>query len=159
MKTRFHPVLNLTDSERKGLRAHGVKIREIPDYATDELEVILGASPERADLLRARAEFQQIPSVGIHFADDLYFLGYRRIQELRGLDGATLTDTYEFRKGYRTDPCVEDQFRLAVHYAKTGDSSRRWWDFTAERKAFRETAGYPENRPEVSYFDLLQSEN
>ncbi|AQT83292.1 hypothetical protein B1222_00565 [Paenibacillus larvae subsp. pulvifaciens] len=42
--------------------------------------------------------------------------------------------------------CVEDQFRLVVYYANNPESNKKWWDFTEERKHYRETNGYPSDR-------------
>lgn len=155
MKTRTNPKLPLTDNERIRLRKSKVKISEILNYAVDELEALLDTTPQRARELYALAEFQTIPSIGIKFAEDLVFLGYYSIDELKDKDGAKLTDDYEQKKGYWIDPCVEDQFRLIVHYAKTRDASRTWWSFTKERKAFRLENGYPVNRPETCWYDVF----
>lgn len=149
------PKLPLTDLERANLRKNKVKLSQMLDYAADELEVILDAHPERARELYALAEFQTIPSIGIKFAEDLVFLGYYSISELKGQDGAKLTDDYELKKGFWIDSCVEDQFRLAVHYANTGDASRTWWSFTQERKEFRAKNGYPADRPKTCWYDMF----
>jgi Pathogenicity locus len=101
------------------------------------------------------AEFQTVPSVGIKFAEDLVFLGYYSLSELKNKDGAKLTDEYELKKGYCTDPCVEDQFRLVVNFANTKDPEKTWWDFTEERKKFRAENGYPKSRPQKSWFEIL----
>ncbi|MEJ7823458.1 MAG: helix-hairpin-helix domain-containing protein [Chitinophagaceae bacterium] len=123
------------------MRKNKIKITDILEFATDELEVLLNATTERAKEIYALAEFQTVPSVGIKFAEDLVFLGYYSLNELKNKNGAKLTDEYELKKGYRTDPCVEDQFRLVVNFANTHDTKKTWWDFTEERKKFRtETA-------------------
>jgi hypothetical protein len=147
--------LNLSDKERSNLRKNKIKINEILDYETDELAAILEVSDMRSKVLYALADFQRIPSIGIRFAEDLIFLGYYRIEDLKAKNGAQLTDDYEKAKGYRIDPCVEDQFRLVVDYATKGNTSKRWWDFTAERKLFREKFGYPTDRPQVSWHEVL----
>ncbi len=139
--------LDLTDHERRQLRRHKVKIADLTAYAVDELELMLQVPTHRARELFALADFQRIPTVGIEFARDLIFMGYFAVQELRDQDGAELRNEFERQKGYRIDSCVEDQFRLAVHYARTGDTSKRWWDFTPERKRYRAQFGYPEDRP------------
>lgn len=146
--------LNLTDVERLLLRKNKMKICEITDYAPDEIEVLLKTSPDRAKELYALADFQSIPTVGIRLAEDLIFLGYHSIEELKGANGVELLDTYERKKGYRTDPCVEDQFRLVAHFANTYDYSKKWWDFTEERKKYRLENGYPKNRPEISWTEI-----
>lgn len=153
MKTNIK--LNLTPFERTNLRKHKVKISEVLDYAPDELEVILGVDTQRAKEVYALADFQQVPSIGVRFAEDLVFLGYYAMSELQDKDGAQLTDAYEKKKGYKTDPCVEDQFRLIAHAAKTNDYSKNWWEFTPERKAFRSEFGYPKDRPEVNWTEVL----
>lgn len=146
--------LNLTDTERRNLRRNKVKISEILDFAADELEGILDVSEERAKELHALADFQRIPSVGIKFAEDLIFLGYYSIEELKGCDGGALTDAYEKKKGFRTDVCVEDQFRLAVNFAENYDYTKNWWDFTEQRKTYRSKHGYPFDRPQIEWFNL-----
>ena len=102
----------------------------------------------------AHVEFQQIPSIGIKFTQDLISMGYYSLKELKGKDGALLTEEFEFLKEYWIDPCVEDQFRLVVHYANTKDDSKNWWDFTLERKMYRIQNGYPSNRPKKAWFEV-----
>jgi len=153
MKTKTTIKLPLTNDERASLRKHKIKILNIIDFSIDELEILLNTSNERAKEIYALAEFQMVPSVGIKFAEDLVFLGYYSLNELKNKDGAKLTDEYELKKGYWTDPCVEDQFRLVVNFANTHDNSKMWWNFTEERKKFRNENGYPNNRPKKSWIE------
>jgi hypothetical protein len=155
MKNKTSIKLPLTDIEKANLRKNKVKIADILDFATDELEVLLNSTTERAKEIYALAEFQTVPSIGIKFAEDLVFLGYYSLNELKNKDGAELTDEYECKKGYWIDPCVEDQFRLVVNYANTHDNKKTWWDFTEERKKFRTENGYPKSRPQKAWFEIL----
>jgi len=100
MKQKSNIKLNLSSSERKNLRSNKIKISEILDIAVDELEVILGATAERAKEIYALAEFQKIPSVGIRSAEDLIFLGYYSITDVKGKNGVQLTEAFEKKKGY-----------------------------------------------------------
>ncbi len=143
----------LTDAERQKLRSNKLKIAEILNYAADELVVLLDMPFDRAKEIHALAEFQTIPSIGIKFAEDLIFLGYYSISELKETTGAALLDEYELKKGYWIDPCVEDQFRLVVYYANTRNANKNWWDFTEERKAYRMRHGYPANRPKAAWYE------
>ncbi|WP_198408247.1 helix-hairpin-helix domain-containing protein [Christiangramia forsetii] len=115
---------------------------------------MLNISDLRAKEIYALADFQRIPSIGIELAKDLVFLDFYSVQELNGESGAVLTDRYEKKKGYKIDPCVEDQFRLVVNFAKNKDYSKKWWDFTDERKRYRTDFGYPENRPKVNWTEF-----
>lgn len=155
MKSKTNIKLPLTDIEKANLRKNKIRIANILDFATDELELLLNATTERAKKIYALAEFQTVPSVGIKFAEDLVFLGYYSLNELKNKNGATLTDEYELKKGHWTDPCVEDQFRLVVNFANTNDTNKTWWNFTEERKKFRTENGYPENRPKKAWFETL----
>jgi hypothetical protein len=155
MKNKTNIKLPLTDIEKANLRKNKVKIANILDFATDELEVLLNATTERAKEIYALAEFQTIPSIGIKFAEDLVFLGYYSLNELKNKDGAELTNEYERKKGFWIDPCVEDQFRLVVNYANTYDNKKMWWDFTEQRKKFRLENGYPANRPRKAWYDNM----
>jgi Pathogenicity locus len=154
-KSKTNIKLPLTDIEKANLRKNKIKIADILDFARDELEVLLNASAERAKEIYALAEFQTVPSVGIKFAEDLVFLGYYSLNDLKNKNGAKLTDEYELKKGYWTDPCVEDQFRLVVNFANTRDTKKTWWDFTEERKKFRAENGYPKSRPQKSWVEIV----
>lgn len=156
MKNKSNIKLPLTDNEKANLRKNKIKIANILDFASDELEVLLNATTERAKEIYALAEFQTIPSIGIKFAEDLVFLGYYSLNELKNKDGAKLTDEYELKKGYWIDPCVEDQFRLVVNYANTNDSKKAWWDFTEERKKYRFENGYPASRPKIAWHQTIE---
>ncbi|MDB4293545.1 helix-hairpin-helix domain-containing protein [Maribacter sp.] len=154
MKSKTDIKLELSDSERTNLRKNKVKKSDILEFATDEIEVLLQVSKARAKELYALADFQRIPSIGIEFAKDLLFLGYFNIAELQGKSGAALTDDYETKKGFKTDPCVEDQFRLVVDFAMKQDYSKKWWDFTNERKQYRSEFGYPKHRPKQNWTEV-----
>jgi hypothetical protein len=153
MKNKTNIKLPLTEIEKANLRKHKIKIANILDFASDELEVLLNATKERAKEIYALAAFQTVPSIGIKFAEDLVFLGYYSLNELKQKDGAQLTDEYEQKRGYWVDPCVEEQFRLVVNFANTQDKQKNWWDFTEERKKFRAENGYPKTRPQKAWFD------
>jgi hypothetical protein len=156
MKSRKSIKLPLTDPEKAALRKNKIRLANVLDFAPDELEVLLNATPERAKEIHALAQFQTVPSIGIKFAEDLLFLGYYSLEELKNKDGAQLTDEYELKKGCWTDPCVEDQFRLVVNFANTHDTTKTWWDFTEERKMFRAKNGYPASRPQKAWFEIVE---
>jgi Pathogenicity locus len=99
MKSKTNIKLPLTAVEKANLRKNKIKIADILDFATDELEVLLNATTLRAKEIYALAEFQTVPSVGIKFAEDLVFLGYYSLNELKNKNGAKLTDEYEKRGG------------------------------------------------------------
>jgi AraC-like DNA-binding protein len=154
-KEELNP-LEVTPAEVKKLRALKIKKSEMHLHKVEVLQKVLNTSKIRAMELFALSEFQRVPSVGIRFAHDLIGMGYYSLKELKSKDGAKLTDQYELQKGVWTDPCVEDQFRLAVHFANHPDSKLNWWNFTPERKAFREKNGYPTTRPKKPWFESPQ---
>lgn len=156
MEPKQNIKLPLTEPEKQKLRQHKFRIRDLQDLAVDEIEALLEVPYARAKELHALACFQLIPSVGIKFAEDLVFLGYYELEELKSQSGAALVEAYERKKGYWIDSCVEDQFRLVVHYANHMHSARKWWDFTAERKAYREANGYPEDRPQTPWYEVVE---
>jgi len=155
MNKKTNIKLNLSGAERKRLRQNKIRKSDIIGLSIIELQEVLQVEAIRAREIYALADFQRIPTIGIRFAEDLLFLGYYAVCELQGKDGAKLTDEYEKKKGYKTDVCVEDQFRLAVYYADTYDDTKRWWDFTDARKRYRTECGYPEDRPELNWTDVL----
>ncbi|HZY81927.1 MAG TPA: helix-hairpin-helix domain-containing protein [Cyclobacteriaceae bacterium] len=146
--------MELTTTERRKLRASRIKLKEIHLHSIKELQDLLSVSKIRAMELYALSEFQSVPSIGIRFAHDLIAMGYYSLKDLKGKDPALLLNKYERQLGVWADPCLEDQFRLAVHYANNPDSKKNWWDFTAERKAYREKNGYPSTRPKRAWYEL-----
>ncbi|HRQ31196.1 MAG TPA: helix-hairpin-helix domain-containing protein [Saprospiraceae bacterium] len=155
MKPKKNIKLRLTVNEKAKIKNHKIRVSDILEYDPGELELLLDLPGERAAEIHALALFQTVPSIGIKFAEDLVFLGYYSFEALRDKDGAQLTDDFEQKKAYRIDPCVEDQFRLIVHYAKTHDTSKNWWDFTEERKKYRIEHGYPSTRPGIAWHQDL----
>ncbi len=148
--------LYLTDKEKKSLRSKKIKQIEILELAVDEIELLLEVSFERAREIHALASFQMIPSIGIKFAEDLIFLGYYSLEELATKNGAKLVEAFELKKDYWIDSCVEDQFRLVVHFANYPNSTKKWWDFTAERKKYRLEKDYPANRPKTPWHEVVE---
>lgn len=154
-KEELNP-LEVTPAEVKKLRVLKIKKSEMHLHKIRVLQKLMDISEVRAMELFALSEFQSLPSIGIRFAHDLIGMGYYSLHELKKKDGAKLTDQYELQKGVWVDPCVEDQFRLVVHFANHPDSKLNWWNFTPERKAFREKNGYPSTRPKKPWFEAPQ---
>ena len=146
----------LTGAEKQSLKTKKVNQKMLQDYAPDEIAALLNASPQRAKELQALAEFQNIPSLGINFAEELISQGYYSLEHLKGKSAVELFNAFERHCGAWADPCVEDSYRLLVHYIKNHDDTKRWWNFTAERKAYREEFGFPADRPEKPWYQLAR---
>ncbi|QWC23032.1 Pathogenicity locus [Bacillus haikouensis] len=142
------PKLPLTDEERTSLRREKIRLKEINTYSPEELGERLGIPLERARYLVGMCIFQQIPSIGPNMAhnvvEDLQFHTFEEIKDEKGED---LIIALEKKYGVWMDPCVEDSLRCVVHHARHPGSEKNWWDFTAERKAYRAEHGYPTDRP------------
>ena len=145
--------IKLTLPEKQMLKSKKVSLKMLQDYAPDEIAALLAASPERGRELQALAEFQNIASLGINFAEELISQGYDALAQLRGKSAVELFDAFERHCGAWADPCVEDSYRLLVHYIENQDDSKRWWHFTAERKAYREQYGFPADRPQKPWYE------
>lgn len=145
--------LELTAVEKQQLKERKISLKALRDYAPDEIAAMLNASPERARELVALAEFQSIPSLGIGFAKELIAQGYYALEQIKGKNAVDLFDAYEKHCGCWADSCVEDSYRLLVHYLEHRDESKRWWDFTKERKAYRTEFGFPADRPVVAWYE------
>ncbi|QXV63974.1 Pathogenicity locus [Mucilaginibacter sp. 21P] len=148
--------LALTVAEKQHLREQKISLKILSGYAIDEIASILQASPERAKELHALHEFQSIPSLGVGFAKELILQGYFSIEQLRGKEAVELFDAYEKHCCCWADPCVEDSYRLLVHYIEHKDGSKRWWDFSKDRKAYRAAYGFPADRPETAWYETDQ---
>jgi hypothetical protein len=92
--------------------------------------------------------------LGINFAEELISQGYYSLEQLKGKSAVELFDGFERHCGAWADPCVEDSYRLLVHYIETRDDTKRWWNFTAERKAYREKFGFPADRQVKAWYEL-----
>lgn len=146
--------LPLSSDEKKQLRKAKVKIAEIPNLNTNQIEELLDISRERARLIKALAEFQKVPSIGYGLAEKLVIqLNIYSLEEISQKDGAQLFDKLEQRMGIWTDSCVEDQIRCVIHYANNPCSNKQWFDFTNERKMYRKTFGFPKDRPKKAWYD------
>jgi hypothetical protein len=142
----------LTVAEKQALKSQKVSQKLLQDYAPDEIANLLGASPQRTKELNALAEFQSIHSLGINFAEELISQGYYTLEQLKGKSAVELFDAFEQHTGAWADPCVEDSYRLLIHYIENSDDTKRWWHFTAERKAYREQHGFPVDRPQKPWY-------
>lgn len=154
LTTYKNPELPLTQIERADLRKEKVKLSEIHKLEVDRLTEILHVSEKRASQIRGLAAFQQIPSIGHKLAEKVvYMLDIHTLEELKDEKGADLVDRLEKTMGVWMDPCVEDQVRCVIHYANKPDSNKQWFDFTEERKAYRQTDGYPNSRPKKAWYE------
>jgi AraC-like DNA-binding protein len=143
-----------TASEKKVLKSQRMKFSDLHTYTVKEVQKRLSVSLIRAMELHALSEFQTVYSIGPTFALDLISLGFYSLKDLKKKNPAKLLDRLEAGMGVWTDPCVEDQFRLVVHAANHPGTKKNWWGFTAERKAYRATYGYPNNRPVKPWHEL-----
>jgi hypothetical protein len=148
--------LLLSADEKQMLREQKIKMSELPGFAPDEIASMLNASPQRTKEINALIEFQSIPSLGINFATELIGQGYYSLAQLAGKDAVDLFNAFEKYVGAWADPCVEDSYRLLAHYIKHGDTGKKWWDFTAERKAYRAEHGFPADRLAKAWYELPQ---
>ena len=143
--------LNLSAEEKFKLKKNGLSTARLKEFAPDEIAVLLETSTQRAREICALIVFQTIPSVGPKFAGDLVSMGIYTLEELIDKDPPVLFNELERKQGFWTDPCVEDQFWLAVEYARHGTTNKNWWDFTAARKEYRTKNGYPADRPVTAW--------
>lgn len=146
--------LDLNTIEKEQLRKNKIAIVQLQNYTVDEIEALLQTSAERAQTIAALIGFQRVPSLGFNFASELIDQGYTSLAQLKGKDPVELFNAYERHCGAWADPCVEDSYRLLAHYIAHNDKSKNWWDFTAERKAYRAKFGFPADRPKKAWHEL-----
>lgn len=82
-------------------------------------------------------ELLQIPGVGKSIALDLYKLGVRSIEDLRGKDPQVFYDKLCKQTGQKLDKCLLYTFRCAVYFAsntKPDPELLKWWNW--KDKAF-----------------------
>ncbi|MCK5504586.1 MAG: helix-hairpin-helix domain-containing protein [Thermodesulfovibrionia bacterium] len=77
-------------------------------------------------------ELQQIPGVGKEISRDLWNIGIRSIQGVKGQDPDKLYKKLCNFKGIQVDRCVLYVFRCAVYYASNTRHDPRllkWWNW------------------------------
>ncbi|MGB5276322.1 MAG: helix-hairpin-helix domain-containing protein [Gammaproteobacteria bacterium] len=84
---------------------------------------------QRSDVKR----FKDIPNIGPAFENNFMLLGLSQPTELIGKDPYQMYDDLCTITQKRQDPCVIDVFISAVRYME-GGPSKRWWQFTQERR-------------------------
>lgn len=75
-------------------------------------------------------DFRRIPGVGRSIAVDLWSLGLRRVDDLRGRDPEALYARLEELAGRHVDRCMLYVLRCAVYFAETPDPEPhrlKWW--------------------------------
>lgn len=82
----------------------------------------------------AARTLEGIPNIGKSIAGDLRAIGIHEPAQLVGQDPYLLYERSNAAAGVRQDPCLLDCFISAVRFME-GGPPRKWWEFTAERKA------------------------
>lgn len=85
--------------------------------------------PGKAAALR---DLRRIPGIGRSLSEDLWELGMRRVEDLRGRDPEELYARLCTRAGRRLDPCVLYTFRCAVYFASREEHEPellKWWNW------------------------------
>ncbi len=77
-------------------------------------------------------ELKKIPGVGRSVAEDLFNIGIRKIEDLRGRDPGHLYDLSSMHTGVKQDRCLLYVYRCAVYFAETEESELepsklQWW--------------------------------
>lgn len=100
--------------------------------------------PARAAAFR---DLRRIPGVGPAVAQDLWGLGIRRVDDLRGRDPQALYDELCRQAGMHVDRCMLYVFRCAVYFAETPDPVPErldwWWWKDPSPPRRRKTGGRP----------------
>jgi hypothetical protein len=84
---------------------------------------------ERAETLK---ELRVIPGVGKSIAEDLWDLGLRSVQDLKGQDPEELYVRLCAMQGTQIDRCMLYVFRCAVYYASHEQHDAellKWWNW------------------------------
>ncbi|THE13042.1 Pathogenicity locus [Bacillus timonensis] len=149
-----NPKLPLTLEEKGRLRKAKVKIGEIHKLSTSQLRQTIDVPEDRARLIKGLAEFQSVPSIGFELASKLVNnLHILSLQDIKQKDGARLFDLLEKELGVWMDSCVEDQIRCVIHFANNPNNNKQWFDFTDDRKLYRQKYGYPKDRPQKAWYE------
>ena len=133
---KSNPKLSLKRDELLAIRKAGLRLNRLSQMRPIELGKLTNIPAPRCEQLVALSQFQTLDSVGPSIAEDLWFLGYRGIDELKDANPAEMYRKLISMRGKPIDPCVEDVFRCAVAqatYPDLPDSVRQWWKWKEQR--------------------------
>lgn len=89
-------------------------------------------------------DLRRIPGVGPSIAEDLWALGVRRVDDLRGRDPERLYERRCRQQGVRIDRCLLYVFRCAVYFASHDEHDPellKWWNWKDRGERPPVTAG------------------
>jgi hypothetical protein len=75
-------------------------------------------------------ELMTIPGIGKSLSNDLWNLGIKKVDDLKGTNPGFLYNKMNRITGLRQDPCVLYAFRCAVYFAseeKLDEKKLKWW--------------------------------
>ncbi len=84
----------------------------------------------KRDKSRIVKELQKIPGVGPSLANDMFALGIRSVDSLKGQNPEQMFDKLEHIRYSKTDRCVLYVFRCAIYFAshkKHDPEKLKWW--------------------------------
>jgi len=82
----------------------------------------------------------RIPGVGPRMAEDLYDLGFRRVDDLRGGNPEVMYQDLMELRGQPVDRCVLYVFRCAVYFASEQEHDPellKWWSWKDKDQLIR----------------------
>lgn len=77
-------------------------------------------------------QFRKIPGVGKSIAEDLWNLGYRSLDDLKGEDPEQMYENLCEFQNCRVDRCMQYVFRCCVYYVSTEEHNPellKWWNW------------------------------
>jgi hypothetical protein len=79
-----------------------------------------------------------IPGIGKSIASDLWGIGIKKVDDLKGKDPEMLYDRSNKVAGIVQDRCLLDTFRCAVYFAETDEREQdpeklKWWNWKDEK--------------------------
>jgi nucleotidyltransferase/DNA polymerase involved in DNA repair len=77
-------------------------------------------------------QFQTIPSVGKSIAEDLWEMGFRSLNDLKGKDPEKLYEQLNTLRGTTIDRCMLYTFRCVVYFVnhtKHDPEKLKWWNW------------------------------
>ena len=86
-------------------------------------------------------DLQRIPGVGRQIAEDLWSLGYRSVEELRGENPDSMYEALCRQSSMVIDRCMLYVFRCAVYFASNSRHDPellKWWRWKDRQKAANE---------------------
>jgi len=103
---------------------------------------------------KAIKELMIIPGIGKSIANDLWKIGIKKVDDLKGMNPEVLYNLSNKVAGVVQDRCILYTFRCAVYFADTNEKKRdpeklKWWNWKDETTKLKKGESFKKRKSVV----------